>query len=202
MKPIDTCWCWFSAANDPSASQFAFTIALWPLRRRPNFTSTYRELMPIWHCVLNVKALVGDFNQEKALLGAFSVITNSGWNLVSSSIAGPGSPVLSSSRGRGGDGGRGTVGFATTGKYIWWRIKRKAALLASCPGNGVEDDKCHEQLRKVGRQRREGSFLRHWPWLELNEALIGQEASYFELSLRKPVNSKPGPSQQLSWYQQ
>ena len=28
------------------------------------------------HSVLNVKALVGAFNQEKALVGAFSVITN------------------------------------------------------------------------------------------------------------------------------
>ena len=28
------------------------------------------------HSVLNVKALVGAFNQEKALEGAFSVITN------------------------------------------------------------------------------------------------------------------------------
>ena len=31
---------------------------------------------PIQHSVLNVKALVGTFNQEKALLGAFSMITN------------------------------------------------------------------------------------------------------------------------------
>ena len=41
--------------------------------------STYRGLMPVWHSsngVLNVKALVGAFNQEKALVGAFSVITN------------------------------------------------------------------------------------------------------------------------------
>ena len=29
---------------------------------------------PIQHSVLNVKALVGAFNQEKALVGAFSVI--------------------------------------------------------------------------------------------------------------------------------
>ena len=29
---------------------------------------------PVWHSVLNVKALVGAFNQEKALVGAFSVI--------------------------------------------------------------------------------------------------------------------------------
>ena len=29
---------------------------------------------PVQHSVLNVKALVGAFNQEKALLGAFSVI--------------------------------------------------------------------------------------------------------------------------------
>ena len=31
-------------------------------------------LMPVSHSVLNVKALVGTFNQEKALVGAFSVI--------------------------------------------------------------------------------------------------------------------------------
>ena len=29
---------------------------------------------PVKHSVLNVKALVGAFNQEKALVGAFSVI--------------------------------------------------------------------------------------------------------------------------------
>ena len=29
---------------------------------------------PVLHSVLNVKALVGAFNQEKALVGAFSVI--------------------------------------------------------------------------------------------------------------------------------
>ena len=29
---------------------------------------------PVYHSVLNVKALVGTFNQEKALVGAFSVI--------------------------------------------------------------------------------------------------------------------------------
>ena len=29
---------------------------------------------PVWHSVLNVKALVGAFNQERALVGAFSVI--------------------------------------------------------------------------------------------------------------------------------
>ena len=38
---------------------------LWPLRRGPNFTIS-----------LNVKAVVAAFNQEKALVGAFSVITN------------------------------------------------------------------------------------------------------------------------------
>ena len=31
---------------------------------------------PIQHSVLNVKAVVAAFNQEKALVGAFSVITN------------------------------------------------------------------------------------------------------------------------------
>ena len=30
----------------------------------------------IWHSVLNVKAVAGTFNQEKALVRAFSVITN------------------------------------------------------------------------------------------------------------------------------
>ena len=30
--------------------------------------------MPVQHSVLNVKVLVGTFNQEKALVGAFSVI--------------------------------------------------------------------------------------------------------------------------------
>ena len=30
--------------------------------------------MSVYHSVLNVKALVGAFNQEKALVGAFSVI--------------------------------------------------------------------------------------------------------------------------------
>ena len=30
--------------------------------------------MPVQHSVLNVKVLVGAFNQEKALAGAFSVI--------------------------------------------------------------------------------------------------------------------------------
>ena len=32
--------------------------------------------MPIKHSVLNVKAVVAAFNQEKALVGAFSVLTN------------------------------------------------------------------------------------------------------------------------------
>ena len=36
--------------------------------------SDYRGLMPVKHSVLNVKALVGSFNQEKALVGAFSMI--------------------------------------------------------------------------------------------------------------------------------
>ena len=31
---------------------------------------------PMINCVLNVKAVVAAFNQEKALVGAFSVITN------------------------------------------------------------------------------------------------------------------------------
>ena len=33
---------------------------------------------PVSHSVLNVKALVGAFNQEKALVGAFSVIVKTG----------------------------------------------------------------------------------------------------------------------------
>ena len=36
--------------------------------------SDYRGLMPVKHSVLNVKVLVGSFNQEKALVGAFSMI--------------------------------------------------------------------------------------------------------------------------------
>ena len=32
------------------------------------------RLVPVQHSVLSVKALVGAFNQEKALVGAFSVI--------------------------------------------------------------------------------------------------------------------------------
>ena len=58
-----------------------------PLRllcRQPNFTSTYRGVkhsvlivnacVLIVNSVLNVKALVGTFNQEKVLVGAFSVL--------------------------------------------------------------------------------------------------------------------------------
>ena len=36
--------------------------------------STYHGLTSVYNSVLNVKALVGAFNQEKALVGAFSVI--------------------------------------------------------------------------------------------------------------------------------
>ena len=50
-----------------------------PLHWGPNFTSTYHwvnaRLTWCLNSVLNVKALVGAFNQEKAL-GAFSVIMN------------------------------------------------------------------------------------------------------------------------------
>ena len=42
--------------------------------------------------VLNVKALVGDFNQEKALVGAFSVIMKSSRTFVSSSRCHPAQP--------------------------------------------------------------------------------------------------------------
>ena len=38
----------------------------------PNFMSTYRGVKS----VLNLKAVVAAFNQEKALVGAISVITN------------------------------------------------------------------------------------------------------------------------------
>ena len=45
------------------------------IRRYPKISqSTYRRLTPIQHSVLNVKVLVGAFNQEKALVGAISVI--------------------------------------------------------------------------------------------------------------------------------
>ena len=48
------------------------------MRQRPNFTSTYRGVnvhsAKCLNSVLNVKALEGAFNQEKALVGAFSVI--------------------------------------------------------------------------------------------------------------------------------
>ena len=38
--------------------------------------STYHGLIVHLNSVLNVKAVVAAFNQEKALVGAFSVITN------------------------------------------------------------------------------------------------------------------------------
>ena len=45
---------------------------------RPNFTSTYRGVNVCsalcLNSVLNVKAVVAAFNQEKALVGAFSMI--------------------------------------------------------------------------------------------------------------------------------
>ena len=47
-----------------------------------NITSTYHGVSAcLAYClnsVLNVKVLVGAFNQEKALVGAFSVIVNTG----------------------------------------------------------------------------------------------------------------------------
>ena len=50
----------------------------WLLRWCPNFTSTYRgvnaRLALCLNSVLNVKAVVAAFNQEKALVAAFSVI--------------------------------------------------------------------------------------------------------------------------------
>ena len=56
--------------------------------------------MPVQHSVLNVKAVVAAFNQEKALVGAFSVITNLWmelfealiqWNLVLQKVPSEGS---------------------------------------------------------------------------------------------------------------
>ena len=48
------------------------------MRQHPNFMSTYggvnAHLALCLSSVLNVKVLVGTFNQEKALVGAFSVI--------------------------------------------------------------------------------------------------------------------------------
>ena len=46
------------------------TRPLLPFHQQPNFTSTYSGLSD--NSVLNVKALVGAFNQEKALVGSFS----------------------------------------------------------------------------------------------------------------------------------
>ena len=51
----------------------------WLLCRLPNFMSIYRGVNACCLChksVLNVKAVVAAFNQEKVLVGAFSVITN------------------------------------------------------------------------------------------------------------------------------
>ena len=52
------------------------------LARRPNFTSPYCGvnacLGQFFNSVLNVKVLVGAFNQQKVLLGAFSVIVKTG----------------------------------------------------------------------------------------------------------------------------
>ena len=49
------------------------------MRQGPYFKSTYRGVnAPLELCinsVLNVKAVVAAFNQEKAIVGAFSVIT-------------------------------------------------------------------------------------------------------------------------------
>ena len=56
----------------------------WPLSHF-HITSTYCGLTPVKHSILNVKALVGAFNQEKALVGAFSVIVKSSRTFVWSS---------------------------------------------------------------------------------------------------------------------
>ena len=56
-------------------------ILLWTGGLVSNFTSTYSgvnvHLAKCLNIVLNVKATVGVFNQEKALVGAFSVIVKS-----------------------------------------------------------------------------------------------------------------------------
>ena len=56
------------------------------MHRGANFTSTYlgvnARLALCLNSVLNVKALVGAFNQEKALVGAFSVIVQHGGDTI------------------------------------------------------------------------------------------------------------------------
>ena len=61
-----------SAGDDPSVSQSVSTIT----EKAPTRlgSSTLLRVMISRHIVLNVKALVGTFNQEKALVGAFSMI--------------------------------------------------------------------------------------------------------------------------------
>ena len=62
-------------------------------RRHPNFMFTaIQQSVYLSVSVLNVKRLVGTFNQEKALVGAFSVITNLCIAFVSSSTLCPGPP--------------------------------------------------------------------------------------------------------------
>ena len=46
-----------------------------PFCQSLNFTSTQRTFMLVQHSVLNLKAPVGAFNQDKALVGSFPVIT-------------------------------------------------------------------------------------------------------------------------------
>ena len=50
----------------------------------PNLMSTFHEVNA--RLVLNVKAVVDAFNQDKALVGILSVIVKSSWNFVWSSI--------------------------------------------------------------------------------------------------------------------
>ena len=49
---------------------------------------------PVSHSVLNVKALVAAFNQENALVGAFSVITNLRMDLFESLLSRLAAPDL------------------------------------------------------------------------------------------------------------
>ena len=66
---------------------------------RPNFTSTYLGFNACsalcLNSVLNVKAVVAAFNQEKALVGAFSVITNLRMELFQTLVGNSGVAVAS-----------------------------------------------------------------------------------------------------------
>ena len=64
-----------SAGDDPSVSQSVSTIT----EKAPTRlgSSTLLRVMISRHIVLNVKAVVAAFNQEKALVGTFPVIVKS-----------------------------------------------------------------------------------------------------------------------------